>query len=304
ISRHARAAHDKRPCVGPRPWGRCPPSSRFSSDDGKNMLTMQTLAPLFWWSGGSRLKPLAEVLPVHPDFKGDPRDPAGHDGRLPLVVQQFVGSGRSLFFGFDESWRWRFRDDEQQFNNFWIQTVRYLARTRPTRTDLRLDRPTPYRLGEPVKITVRFPDSTQIPGITDAKAPKAEVKVLVEYQPPSRQDVPPEAEIQMIQLAKLEGSWGTFEHVFSRTREGKYRFRLISPDVSKLQPDGEKPSADATVELPPGELDRLRMNQYELAAAAEATQGRFYTILDANELPGDLPTGVRVSLGGGGGPGG
>ncbi|GEM_PF-437712 len=287
------------------PMGRMHPIFRFSSDDANNMSIMQKLAPLYWWSGGYRLKPLAEVLAVHPDLKGDPRDPAGHDGRLPLVVQQFVGSGRSLFFGFDESWRWRFRDDEPHFNNFWIQTVRYLARTRPTRTDLRLDRQTPYRLGEPIKVTVRFPDSTQIPGITDTKVPKAEVKVVVEYRPPSRQDVQSEPEAPfVIQLAKLEGSWGTFEHIFSRTREGKYRFRLISPDVSKMQPDGEKPSAEANVELPPGELDRLRMNQYELASAAEATQGRFYTILDANELPGDLPTGFRVPLGPGAGPGG
>jgi hypothetical protein len=273
------------------------PIFRFSSDDARNMSIMQRLAPLYWWSGGYRLKPLAEVLAVHPELKGDPRDPAGHDGRLPLVVQQFVGAGRSVFFGFDESWRWRFRDDEVHFNNFWIQTVRYLARARPTRTDLRLDRQTPYRLGEPIKITVRFPDSTPIPGITDTKTPKGEVKVVVEYRAPSKQDAQPEAEVQTIQLAKLEGSWGTFEHVLSRTREGKYRFRLTAPDVSKFQPDGEKPSAEATVELPPGELDRLRMNQLELSGAAEATQGRFFTVMDADELVSALPSGFQVAVG-------
>src|SRR5207237_827462 len=151
------------------------------------------------------------------------------------------------------------------------------ARTRPTRTDLRLDRQTPYRLGEPIKVTVRFPDSTPIPGITDTKAPKGEVKVIVKHYAPSKQDTQGEPdEVQTIQLAKLEGSWGTFEHLMTRTREGKYRFTLTNPDVSKLQPDGEKPSSEATVELPPGELDRLRMNQLELSQAAEASKGRFY----------------------------
>jgi uncharacterized membrane protein len=288
--------HDKKLRLELTPMGRMHPIFRFSSDDVQNMAIMQRFAPLYWWSAGYRLKPLAEVLAVHPELKGDPRDPTGHDGRLPLVVQQFVGAGRSLFFGFDESWRWRFRDDEPHFNNFWIQTMRYLARTRPTRTDLRLDRQTPYRLGEPIKVTVRFPDSTPIPGITDTKAPKGDVKVVVEYRPPSKQDAQPEPEVQTIQLGKLEGSWGTFEHILSRTREGKYRFRLITPDVSKLQPDGEKPSAEATVELPPGELDRLRMNQLELSQAAEATQGQFYTIVDADQLLEDLPSGYRVSL--------
>lgn len=295
----AAGAHEKKMRLELTPMGRMHPIFRFSSDDAQNMAIMQRFAPMFWWSSGYRLKPLAEVLAVHPDLKGDPRDPAGQDGRLPLVVQQFVGSGRSIFFGFDETWRWRFREDEVHFNNFWNQTVRYLARTRPTRTDLRLDRQTPYRLGEPIKITVRFPDSTPIPGVTDTKTPKGEVKVVVEYRPPSKQDVQSDPEVTTIQLGKLEGSWGTFEHTLNRTREGKYRFRLTSPDVSKFQPDNEKPSAEATVELPPGELDRLRMNQPELTQAAEATQGRFYTILDANDLLDDLPAGVGVYGSGG-----
>lgn len=297
--------YDKKLRLELTPMGRMHPIFRFSSDDAANMGIMQKLAPLYWWSSGYRLKPLAEVLAVHPELKGDPRDPAGHDGRLPLVVQQFVGSGRSVFFGFDETWRWRYRDDEPHFNNFWIQTMRYLARTRPTRTDLRLDRQTPYRLGEPIKISVRFPDSTRIEGITDTKDPKAEVRVLVDYYPPTKSDGPQQPESsQAVQLAKLEGSWATFEHVLSRTREGKYRFRLVSPDVSRMQSDGEKPSAEATVELPPGELDRLRMNQPELAQAAEATQGKFYTILDANDLIDDLPTGFRISFGAPPGSGG
>ena len=50
-----------------------------------------------------------------------------------------------MFFGFDESWRWRFREDEARYNNFWIQTIRYLSRLRITHTDLRLNQQTPYR---------------------------------------------------------------------------------------------------------------------------------------------------------------
>ena len=65
--------------------------------------------------------------------------------------------------------------------------------------------------------------------------------------------------------------------------------------------DAKRPSPARRIR-PPGELDRLRMNQPELSQAAESTQGRFYTILDANELLDDLPSGVGVI--GGGGPGG
>ena len=66
---------------------------------------------------------------------------AGSDERRPLVVQQFVGAGRCLFLGFDETWAWSFREDHAcSFNQFWIQIVHYLARNRLGRVDLRLDR--------------------------------------------------------------------------------------------------------------------------------------------------------------------
>ena len=46
---------------------------------------------------------------------------------------------------------------------------------------------------------------------------------------------------------------------------------------------------------PPGEMDRLRMNQADMERAAEETQGRFYTLADAERLPDDLPSGRRVA---------
>lgn len=271
------------------PIGRMHSIFRFSPNDAENQLVWQRLAPMFWWSGNYRLKPLAEVLAVHPSVKAPVRDP-GHEGKLPLVVQQFVGSGRAMFFGFEETWRWRYREDEIRFDQFWLQTIRYLARGSIQRTDLRLDKQTPYRLGEPIKVTVRFPDN--MPDLNQGARP--DVKVLVEHRPKAGEGGNPE--VDTLQLGKLEGSLNSFEGILNRTREGKYRFWLSTPDVSKNQPDGEKPSAEATVELPPGELDRLRMNQSEMVQAAEATEGRFYTLADADALLRDLPSGVRPSL--------
>src|SRR5262249_12792460 len=78
------------------------------------------LAPLFWFAGGYRVRPAAEVLAEHPTAKSDGK---AH----PLAVWQPYKTGRCLFLGFEETWRWRFREDERHFNNFWIQTVRFLA---------------------------------------------------------------------------------------------------------------------------------------------------------------------------------
>jgi uncharacterized membrane protein len=271
------------------PLGRLHPIFSFSRNDGENLETWNRLAPLYWWSEGYRLKPLAEVLAVHPKVKAEGK---GFEGRHPLVVQQFVGAGRSMFFGFDETWRWRFREDELRFNQFWIQTVRYLARSRLSRTELRLDRQTPYRQGEPIKVTVKFPDSAPLPGTRPGG--KLEVKVIVEHTLPG--EAKSDKEVQTLQLAKVEGSWATYEALLTRTREGKYRFWLSTPDVSKQQPNGQKPSAEAVVVLPPGELDRLRMNQQEMKLAADMTEGRFYTLANASDVVEELPAGLPIVL--------
>jgi hypothetical protein len=127
-----------------------------------------------------------------------------------------------------------------------------------------------------------------------SKGPKSEVRVMVEYKPPPGAEDGGGTEIQSLQLAKIDGSWATYETHLVRTREGDYRFWLSSPDVSKLQPDGLPPEDKAKVRQALGERDLLRMNQEEMKQAAEATQGRFYTLATADSLLDELPQGTRV----------
>ncbi len=272
------------------PVGRMHSIFRFSPDDAENMAIWQRLAPMYYYATNYKIKPLAEVLAVHPNEKAIQRNP-NQDERHPLAVQQFVGTGRSMFFAFDETWRWRLREDEARFNHFWVQTLRYLSRGRSSKTDIRLDRQTPYRAGDPIKVTVRFPENLPGNPIND----KTEVKLMVEYKRGSK-EVEADTEYKTMQLAKVEGSWNSFEGQLSHAKEGKYKFRLIAPDVSKTQPDGDKPAADAVVELPPGELDRLRMNYQEMTQAAETTSGKFYSVANADQVLEDLPPGSRPIL--------
>jgi hypothetical protein len=285
--------------------GRFHPIVRFSPDESENANIWNSLEEIFWWSEGFRPKPAAEVLAVHPrraavdgqagrvnaPVTGAINDPARQtdrpsENRQPLILQQFVGAGRCMFFGFDETWRWRFREKERYFNQFWIQTVRYLARSRLGRVELRLDRQIPYRRGEPIKILVRFPDDSPPP------APETEVKVVVERTLPKKPGAPPgEIETQVVTLAKVEGSRASYEALLTRTPEGDYRFWLSSPAVAD-----PKPKAECRVLAPPGEMDRLRMNQQDLERAAQETHGRFYTLADAHRLPDDLPVGNRIAL--------
>jgi hypothetical protein len=273
--------------------GRRHPVFRLNANDAENMSIWARLKPMYWWSEGYRTKPLAEILVVHPRRRAEGK---GRGEGHPLAVQHFVGAGRSMFFGFDETWRWRFREDEVHFSNFWIQAVRYLSRSRVSRTTLRLDRQTPYRTGEPIKVTVQFPENVVAPNQKPGeKGPgKLDVKVLVEHRPAGTKGG--ETEVQTLQLAKVEGSWATYEGLLVRTREGKYKFTLTTPDVSKQQPSGERPNAEAIVVQPPGELDRLRMNLEELKQAAESSGGQFYTLATADRVLDELPPGERIVI--------
>jgi hypothetical protein len=275
------------------PMGRLHPIFRFSPDERDNEEVWNHLREMYWYAEGYHIKPAAEVLAVHPKVRGEPGAPGRDPGEgHPLVVQQFVGAGRCMFFGFDETWRWRYREDELRFNQFWIQTVRYLARSRLGRIELRVDRQTPYRRGEPIKITVRFPDDAAPPG------PETEVKVVVERRPPRQpgqgedqaKQVAP-TEVQTVQLARVEGSRSTFEGLLTRTPEGEYQLWLSAPAVT-----GQKPRCECRVLAPPGEMELLRMNQADMERAAEESHGRFYTLAEAGRLLNELPAGTRVTL--------
>jgi hypothetical protein len=270
------------------PLGRFHPIFRFNPDENENAAIWQKLSQIYWWSEGYKLKPGAEVLAVHPTMKAEaPRGGAEAEGHEmhPLIVQQFVGAGRALFFGINETWRWRFREDELRFNQFWIQTMRYLARSRVGRVELSLDRQVPYRRGEPIKVTVRFPD--------DMPEPPKETQVVVSVSR-TTSDSPEGAAIEKWEEMKLEpvaGYRATYEGTLTRTPDGRYRFRLQSPSVT-----GTVPTAEARVVAPPDEMARLRMNQEEMERAAEETGGRFYNLADADHLIDDLPAGSRVTL--------
>lgn len=179
------------------------------------------------------------------------------------------------------------REDQAHYNQFWIQTIRYLARARLGRIELRLDRQTPYRRGEPIKATVRFPDDDRAPG------EKTEVKVVVERRVPGR---PGDKETRTLQLSKVEGSRGSFETILTQTPEGDYRFWLSDPDSKP------RPQVECRVLAPPGEMERLRMNQTEMEQAAAASHGKFYTLASADRLMDDLPGGTRVTVNASGPP--
>ncbi len=259
------------------PSGRTKSMFRFAPDEREGDEIWGKLKEMYWFPQGYTPKRAAEVLAVHPTAKGNGKD----GGRHPLVVEHMAGSGRCLFLGVSETWRWNWREDQAHYNRFWIEAIRYIARSKIDRVELRLDRQTPYRRGEPIKMTVLFPDDQK------ALDEKAEVKVVYERNPIGK---PADKETRSVQLSRLAGTKGTYEATLTQTPEGEYRFSLVTPDVKP------RPRAECKVLAPPGEMEMLRMNEEEMKKAAEVSRGKFYTLDTFGKVIDDLPSGSRVTV--------
>lgn len=261
------------------PEGKRHPLFRFGKKDAEADVIWARLPPLFWAAKGYARKPAAEVLAVHPDRAAE----GNTGGKHPLVLQQFAGAGRVIFLGFDETWRWRFRADEPQFNAFWLQSVRALARARRGKPELKLIPDGPVRRGDRVTVQVGFPD--------DAPAPPdgTVVKVRVTRSPLS--GTSGDAESQVLVLARDKADRRRFEGVLTRTPEGAYGFVLSEPDAGAAPP-----SAGLEVKPPATETERVDLNAPDLIAAAAKSHGRYYTLATAENFFADLREPDRVPL--------
>jgi hypothetical protein len=111
--------------------GRADPAFRLGADEKESETVWNGLREMSWWSEGYRARRGAEVLATHPRLRrAEGKDPPVRVDRLapeghPLVVRHSAGKGRCLFFGFDETWRWR--EDDAPYARFWAQALRSLA---------------------------------------------------------------------------------------------------------------------------------------------------------------------------------
>lgn len=269
------------------PAGRQHPLFRFTPDEAESAAIWNRLQPLYWSARGYRRKPNTMVLAVHPERPAE----GGAAGELqPLVVQSFAGAGPVLFLGFDDTWRWRYRNDEEHFDRFWIQAVRVLSRARLRRIELKIAPKSEFRKDEKMTVVVRFP--------VEAPAPPAgrPVRVTLTRGPLARADGSPgtgPTEMTSLTLARVNGPGVQYEATLARTPEGEYRFSLAEPET---QPGLSVPSAVARVLPPLHEMDRVELNKPDLQAAASLSNGGFYTLATADQLFEDLKKPERVPL--------
>ena len=231
------------------------------------------LPPLYWFCEATSLRPAARVLAEHPTR-------VMPDGRrAPLIMLEYVGAGKVLFHAMDETWRWRYQVGDLYFARYWIQSIRYLSRSKLLGKDrsaeLSVDRRS-YRRGEPVRLRVRFVDERLAPPADDG------VAVMIERDGQERRS---------ITLHRDTASQGVFEGLLPQSPEGRFHAWLVAPAL-----EGRAPAVDFQVVAPPGEFERVEMDRAELERAADATRGRLYTLANVRELAATLPTGSQVPI--------
>ena len=263
--------------VRPTELGLASPQMQLGDTPAETRGIWKNLPPLYWMLEAPDLKPAVRVLAEHPRRRG-------HDGRpLPLVCMQYVGAGKVLFHCVDATWRWRYRVGDVFFARYWVQTIRFLSRSKLSRADrpaeLKADR-REYGQGEPVRLRVRFADERLAPADDDG------VTVVLELAG---------HKTRRIKLHRAGTRRGTFEGLLTSPVKGKYHAWVAIPTLQ-----GRAPAVDFIVKPPAGEFERIRMAAAEMQRAAERSKGRFYSFAVTEDPIGklldDLPPGRQVPI--------
>ncbi len=243
------------------------PVFHFSPDQSKNREILASLPGMYWHFPVTRAKPGATVLAQH----GDQRM-RNQFGRHVLMALQRYGPGRTVFIGFDATYRWRYLH-EQYFDGFWARLIDRVGRAKVLGGrypfTLATDKSV-YRTGDRVMLRV------QLAGAQEEAASLGTLQCDVEVPggEPASYDLEPNPEQP-----------GLLETSFTVEKGGAYVIRVSS--ALEAQRDASVRPATHTfrVEPPRQETDKPGTNRPLLEDVAKASGGRVFTPADAREIP-------------------
>jgi hypothetical protein len=215
------------------------------------------LPAMWWYQPVRRAKPGAETILVHPTNRNQ-------FGPHVLMAATRVPAGRTLYVGFDETWRWRMPYADRYTERFWRAAIRDVAiqklRSSDKRFDLRTDKER-YNLGDPVELQVRVFDDDFRPAHADHQ--------IVHFQ---RADRPAEE----VTVAKQDE--GTYAKTLRADLPGSWRLWLEDPSQA-----GKRLSQRTIeVQVPMLEFVNPSLDKARLEAIASASGGKCVRL---DELP-------------------
>ncbi len=244
---------------------------RLDKNPTINRQMWEAMPGVYWSFPAQQAKPAAQLLIEHSDPRLNRRE-----GARPLLVAGQYGPGRTIYMGFAGTWRWR-KLGEKYFDQFWIQTVRYLVEGRllggRKRGRIATDRDV-YAAGKRVTITARLFDT--------AYEPLELPMVNGQVRSPGMAD-------REVQLHAVPNQPGQYQGNLIASHVG------LNELIIKLSDDDGgtvRLGRQFTVELPRVELADSRLDRQLLVDMAERSGGRYFQIDQVRELPKsiDAPT--------------
>jgi hypothetical protein len=242
--------------------GRGDPIFEFHPDPIRNRTILTSLPGMYWSFPVTRARPGATVLARH----GDPRM-QNQFGRHVLLASQLYGPGRTVFIGFDSTYRWRYLA-EDYFDGFWARLIDRVGRNKalggrfPFQVSLGK---TAYRVGDRVEIGVRF---TEAAAVAEASGLAAEIEP--DGQPP-----------EPLHFERAPDDPALLTSNFPAERAGGYSLRITPATGVDAGASTRVSTTNFRIEPPRRELDEPSLNRALLADLARLTGGR---VLDVSEV--------------------
>ncbi|HYO07410.1 MAG TPA: hypothetical protein VER17_00425 [Tepidisphaeraceae bacterium] len=247
---------------------------RFFADRAENeKFLAEGIQPIFWYCRNLTAKPgTGEVHATHPTETGP-------DGRkAPLLVLGRYGAGRTLFSAIDDSWRWRFYTGESVFDTYWVQQIRYLARSKKLgqrRITFASARPS-YEIGEQVRLSLRILDPALLQQLPE--------QLRVEMTDGQGQVIRHET------LMRQDGQPDLYVASFPADRVGQFTVKL--PAVAG---GVEAMDVPVTVAVPRLELSQPQVDRTFLTRLSGETMGQTVDLADAAaRLPQLIPSAAKI----------
>jgi hypothetical protein len=229
---------------------------RLSDDEEESKALWAKLPPIYW-DIPAKAKPAAEVLLTDPTAIADDTN-----RRAVLAVQQY-GLGPVMYFGTDNTWRWRKNVGDRYYVAIWGQIIQRLALPHllgeSKRTQLSSDKKS-YAAGDRVTLFARLYDQGFVP-LTDPVASGA--YVVGDHTAP-------------LELRALPDEPGMYRGEFIAPSPGNYSFHMDRD---------EKTTLNFAVTEAKLEFTQTAMNEPLLRQMAAASGGAFYREEDLCKLP-------------------
>ncbi|HYO80102.1 MAG TPA: glutamine amidotransferase [Bryobacteraceae bacterium] len=242
------------------PAGRDSAVCRLEDDPQRNLERWRKLPYLANYQNPGTPKPGAAVLAD--------MIPSGGPGRMPLLVTQNYGRGRTAIFASGGSWRWQMAQPlaDLSHETFWQQMLRWLVTGTHGRVVARTPRPL-YSDDPAVPLRAEVRDRNYLPA--------ADARVVANV-------MRPDGTSEMVELAPEPSTPGVYAATLGAIKPGSYVAEIVA-----TRSDGEEAGRDAVAFLrEEGVAENFSTNQNRelLEKLAQSTGGRYWKPADLGRL--------------------